>query len=87
MCHGRADEGRHSEVSAEWNAGVELSRTALRDGVNGSSERSRRSDMVFSILGSVRAAVVLIVPCDQGEGCPHQGASHHLIRASAHGMI
>ena len=69
--------------SAEWNAVVELSRMAPRDGVRRSSERSRRSRMVFSILGSAMAAVVLIVPCDQGEVSPHQGASHHLIRASA----
>ena len=52
-------------VSAEWNA-VELSQTAPRDGVRRSSERLRRSDMFFSILGSVRACAVFIVPCDQG---------------------
>ena len=73
--------------SAEWNAGVEFSGTAPRDGVRRSSERSRRSDMFFSSLGPERAGVVLIVPCDQGEVSPHQGASHHLIRASAHGTI
>ena len=84
-----ATEG-HMRSGTAWGprSGTQAwSRTAPRDGVRRSSERSRRSDMVFSILGSVKAVVVLSVPCDQGKVSPHQGASHHLIRASANGNM